>query len=395
MNIQKFQSPSGPIQKKINVSGWTSTPLNLTENQPVRQFIQTGLDRIKNADKRVARIIQADKRANRNNRAAHNMTAHLQDALYNIGAYNDIRNRRGTSLSYDQAVDGMHGKMTDAAIAKAREMGYDVDVNSGTVTKRQQNKPSRQKPSNNSRQRSTMPTFTTSTGMVYDPVPLTKIMKSISVAHDQDPQLGHSIYLHYPNFVGRSSNAIKVGDTDLGKLIGDPDVPVGHAATIMVSPDGNATYYEYGRYANQGFGHVRPTTKGGNWKRIRLPKQKQEENDSVYMARIQHLLPDTHTGAYQAMTIPNVDTEKATSWINEQANNVNRKEYGITNTCADGACDATLPFQIKEEFHPENIINSEGYSNGAKWWSNIPFLSTGAHARSARAQANKVYTMNK
>ena len=120
--------------------------------------------------------------------------------------------------------------------------------------------------------------------------------------------------------MGRSSNAIKIGNVDIGQLIGNPSIPVGHAAAIFIDPDGKSTYYEYGRYEPKN-GHLigtekRPTSKGGNWRRISLKPQRPGEDDSTYVTRIQSSLPDTNTGAYQAMTISNVDTKKAAEWIN-------------------------------------------------------------------------------
>lgn len=81
---------------------------------------------------------KADKRANRSTKVPMrtNNTARLQDALYNIGAYSGQKDRRGNDLSYEKAVDGLHGRMTDAAIQKARDMGYEVDTEKGTVTRR-------------------------------------------------------------------------------------------------------------------------------------------------------------------------------------------------------------------------------------------------------------------
>lgn len=202
----------------------------------------------------------------------------------------------------------------------------------------------------------------------------------------------HAIYLHYPNFVGKSANALKVGGVDVGAAIGNPDVPVGHSAFILVGPDGASNYYEYGRYTS-GFGHVRPTVKGGNWRRISLPSYGSSDNDSTYVARVQGLLPDTKTGAYQAITIPDVDTQRATEWIYGQANDPNRDEYSITNTCATGACSATLPFRRSSQFNPENIFNWGGYSPAARAWTFVPG-GTDSYARAARAAGSDVYIMN-
>ena len=223
----------------------------------------------------------------------------------------------------------------------------------------------------------------------------TPIKTTVNEIKQQLPERkpAHAIYLHYPNFVGRSSNALKIAGKDIGKAIGDPDLPVGHAASILVDDKGNATYYEYGRYAGEGFGHVRSTIKGGNWRRRRLPRQRNEENDSAYVARIQSRLPYTNTGSYQAMTIPDVDTEKATKWIEQQANDSNRPEYSIANNCSNGACTTILPFRRSITFNPTNILKLPNGTLLSQAWSLIP-NSTGNNAAFMRTQASKVYNMN-
>ena len=69
------------------------------------------------------------------------------------------------------------------------------------------------------------------------------------------------------------------------------------------------------------------------------------------------------------------------------------KEYSINNTCATGACNATLPFRTKKEFHPlQGTFDWGGYSLPAAW-SLIPG-STNSYAEDARTAASKVYIMN-
>lgn len=305
----------------------------------------------------------------------------MQKALWDIGAFKGIKDRHGREATLETAVDGTDGSMTQQALANAKRMGY-VQKNNRFV-----------KNSNNSNISSNRKQPITTSGANFPSQVFSNNQEEIT--NNQNNQLGHAIYLHYPNFVGHSSNAIKIGNMDLGKMIGDPDVPVGHAATILINPDNTATYYEYGRYPGKGFGHVRPTTKGGNWQRLKLPPKNVGENDSAYVARIQDQLPDTKTGTYQAMTIPNVDTEKAAQWIANQANNVNRPEYSaFGNTCANGACNAIIPFQIIPEYHNSQGSNNEGYSVKSKLWSILP-NSTGDIASKVRKRASKVYIMNK
>lgn len=61
-----------------------------------------------------------------------NNVAELQDALYNIGAFADSLDNNDEA-SYYKAVDGLRGPMTNRAIQNAKNMGFDVDVNKGTI----------------------------------------------------------------------------------------------------------------------------------------------------------------------------------------------------------------------------------------------------------------------
>ena len=46
-----------------------------------------------------------------------------------------MKDRQGNELSFEKAVDGIKGNQTESAIAKAKEMGYTVDINKGTISK--------------------------------------------------------------------------------------------------------------------------------------------------------------------------------------------------------------------------------------------------------------------
>ena len=381
--IGKYKEPYGPLKTQWN-SGLSIVELDKQqrqENQKIANDIANKMaSNVKEMKERTAQKSKATERANRNLRAPeYNRTADLQDALYNIGAFN------GTKFqgNYNKAVDGILGDTTEQAISNAVKMGYKVDKATGKITKVK------------TKTKSTQPkiSFKTTGGAGYIP--------SQQFEHtpaQETPKYGHAIYLHYPNFKGASKNAIKIGGFDPGEAIGNPSVPVGHAATILIDEKGNGDYYEYGRYKPEN-GHLigtaqRSTAKGGNWRHFKLPAQKAGENDSAYVARIQGMLPDTKTGAYQAMTIPDVDTAAAIEWINSQANDPNREEYGIDNTCATGACKASLNFRKKKHFNPLERYNHEGYDITSNIWSLIPG-STDSYARKARTSSTKVYTMNK
>ena len=94
------------------------------------------------------------------------------------------------------------------------------------------------------------------------------------------------------------------------------------------------------------------------------------------------------------MTIPDVNIEKATEWINQQANDSNRPEYSITNTCSNGACATILPFRRTTTFNPTNILKLPDGTLKSQLWSLLP-NSTGNNAAFMRTQASRVYNMNK
>lgn len=157
---------------------------------------------------------------------------------------------------------------------------------------------------------------------------------------------GRAIYLHYPNFKGKASNALKIFGVDVGKeIMGDGNtLPVGHGETLLVDENGKVKYVRYGRYTT-GTGVVRPTVKGGNWGIYDYPDMHQGETVDDYINRLLALnkkggnyLEDSKYGAFEAIEIPNVDYQKALDYAVTQSNDSNRPEYSITNTCATGAC---------------------------------------------------------
>lgn len=341
-----------------------------------------------------------------------------QEALWNAGAFKGLKNRSGREVSYQEAVDGIEGSMTRQARENYRKT-IDAKLPADPLgfipvrERRRMEENAQARKEGIAKQRELAPRrkFTTNLGNESRKNGLAKMyemthaaqtggMNSIPINQQQENPIdneGHAIYLHYPNFIGQSKNAIKIGNYDLANIIDNPELPVGHAATILIDKEGRANYYEYGRYTPRD-GHIigkeqRPTVKGGNWRRIQLPSQKVNESDSAYVSRIQSLLPDTKTGAYQAMTIPHVDINKAKSYIQEQADDPNRKEYGIFNTCATGACDAVLPFRTKKLKNKQHTNNREGYSKDALNWALLP-LTTDSYAEDAREAASDVWIMN-
>ena len=391
----EYRQANGPSFWKAMPKGYTTTGGFKFDNNsrwdhqvsPSNEFTTRVVNNVKEMNKNSDQMLKARERANKGivPKKSSNL-ADLQNALWYAGAFNGLKDRHGREIVYNTAVDGIKGNITNQAIQNAINMGYDVDETTGTLTKIK-TEPTQPKIS-----------FKTTSGAGYIPSNQFEYIPTQETPEQEIPRSGHAIYLHYPNFKGASRNAIKIGDFDPGEAIGNPSIPVGHAATILIDENGNANYYEYGRYKPEN-GHLigtaqRPTVKGGNWRHFKLEPQKAGESDSAYVARIQGSLPDTKTGAYQAMTIPDVDTAAAIEWINSQANDPNREEYGIDNTCATGACKVSLDFRKKKHFDPFKIFNYDGYDIGSKLWSLIPG-STDSYAQRARASSTGVYTMNK
>ena len=170
-------------------------------------------------------------------------TRTLQEALWKAGAFKGVKDRHGKDVTYKSAVDGLMGRMTRTAIANAKKAGYNVNVNTGVVNMTGPERPQIQGTSHKGSGTKTkfgekkpqkkgglaamreMTHAARTGGMSQLP-----ISKSEHINKDN----GHAIYLHYPNFIGHSKNVLKIGETDLGEMIGDPKLSVGHAATILI-----------------------------------------------------------------------------------------------------------------------------------------------------------------
>lgn len=81
------------------------------------------------SDERNKQRQRANQRANRNTKAPMiNNTAKLQEALYKAGFFDE-----GTT--FNKAVDGVRGGMTDRAIQRAKDAGYNVNIDAGAISK--------------------------------------------------------------------------------------------------------------------------------------------------------------------------------------------------------------------------------------------------------------------
>ena len=102
----------------------------------------------KNASKNIESKKKAYQTANKNTRApmAPNNLSTLQENLWNIGAFNGVKNKRGQVATVQSAIDGLPGSMTNQAIENAKNMGYFIDEKAGTVSRTNPESPKQNKP---------------------------------------------------------------------------------------------------------------------------------------------------------------------------------------------------------------------------------------------------------
>lgn len=140
-NATTFPNMIGMQQVDYNAgwNGWQSKPDAFEERG--KQILADVANRMKEVEAQYAQYQKADAKANRNLRVpmAPNNIAKLQKALWEAGAFQGVKDRRGRDATYQTAVDGLTGKMTRAAIANAQKAGYTVDEKTGAVTKVQAN----------------------------------------------------------------------------------------------------------------------------------------------------------------------------------------------------------------------------------------------------------------
>ena len=143
MRISKLQYGNPLLQashqQKSKVQAWGN-----------RGIQQVGMQ-AKQAEEEVTQYRKADARANKKTKTPmqSNNLAKLQDQLWRIGAFKGVKDRRGNESTYQTAVDGIKGNMTNAAIANAEKMGY-VIGNDGTLQQpKQQSQPQTKQPRRN------------------------------------------------------------------------------------------------------------------------------------------------------------------------------------------------------------------------------------------------------
>lgn len=193
----------------------------------------------------------------------------MQYQLYKNSFYGDV--------PLEEAVDGKFGRNSKAALQKALNNGYTINEK----------------------------------GVLVEPDP-SKIVKT-----------GKAFYISYPE------HKISTSGTGLEGVFGThlPTPISGHAASIIVDDEGNATYHYYGRYGDNGSYHTKT-----------LPKWKQEISEEDYLKSIRpHLEYTNNNEPVTAVYIPEVDATKARNYYRERPNT---GKYNLFNgtTCAGEAC---------------------------------------------------------
>lgn len=211
----------------------------------------------------------------------------------------------GTSGKNKDGVDGKWGKRSQAALDRAYKDGY--IYKNGRLVKPEKTLVKRN--NINPVQYQVHPMFGT-------PVSAPKVTPS------QDPQnKGYAFYISYPE---HSISTKGTGYEWMGKTV--PGIK-GHAASIIIDENGNASYHTYGRYND-----------GGSYRTWSLPKMKSGEDKQEYLKRIRHKLEYFDTKEpVSAAFIDNVDAGRARAYYASKPQTGN---YSLTKgiTCAGEAC---------------------------------------------------------
>lgn len=132
---------------------------------------------------------------------------------------------------------------------------------------------------------------------------------------------GQAFYISYPQHnIGTKGTGFEF----LGKHF---PLIKGHAASIIVDDNGNATYHTYGRYGDM-----------GSYKSWTLPAMQKGENQENYLKRIRSKLEYTQNSEpVNATHIPSIDYKKARAYYKQQPEKGNYSFFDGT-TCAGEAC---------------------------------------------------------
>ena len=214
---------------------------------------------------------------------AKNIQAQLKSAGYDLGK-----------------VDGIWGPKSQAALERAKKDGFSLQ-NGKLVS----GKPA-------------------TTANAFVPMGAqAMVQRGQTQAVSQPQPTGSAFYISYPE---HKISTAGTGFEFLGSHL--PSPIKGHAASIIMDANGNATYHTYGRYGDMGSYHSKP-----------LPARRQNESEQDYLKRIRPQLEYAAAGEpVRATYITDVDADKARAYYREQPQKGN---YGFVtgSTCVGEACN--------------------------------------------------------
>lgn len=230
-----------------------------------------------------------------------------------------------TAAGYDLGkIDGIIGRKTNAALARAKADGY-VWENGKLI------KPTQELTQETPRTPITgLGRIPGLAGTDYGVTALGQMYMNKSPNESQEPQkvrTGSAFYINYPDHrIGTSGTGFEF----LGKYFPKGTIS-GHAASIILDENGNATYHTYGRYASG---------KNGDYQTKTLPTKQQNETEQQYLQRIRPYLEYADNNEpVEATFIPQISAKDARNYYKQQPN---KGKYSIWNgtTCSGEACRA-------------------------------------------------------
>lgn len=217
---------------------------------------------------------------------AKNIQAQLKSAGYDLGK-----------------VDGVWGPKSQAALERAKKDGFSLQ---------------------NGKLVSSKPTSAPTTANAFVPAGAQgMVRRGQAKAQEVPATTGSAFYISYPE---HKISTAGTGFEFLGSHL--PSPIKGHAASIIMDANGNATYHTYGRYGDMGSYHSKP-----------LPARRQNESEQDYLKRIRPQLEYAAAGEpVRATYITDVDADKARAYYREQPQKGN---YGFVtgSTCVGEACN--------------------------------------------------------
>ena len=127
--IKRFQTPFAPLRPEPYklTQDWGTAMESSTGERFKRNVAEPAVQQAHSVTKPI--VDQYTKAQKRNKQ-----TSALQLALWNNGFFKGLKDRRGRDVTYETAVDGLKGSMTNQAIEAAKAAGYIINKD-GSLTK--------------------------------------------------------------------------------------------------------------------------------------------------------------------------------------------------------------------------------------------------------------------